>query len=219
MTSTLLIVHSFPGGNDTFALHYQRYYKRCGAHVIGIGTEDGLCTWPEGCSHADIGRNEYAGRGLIERLVTTFELCASAPAWQTDFCVVEYDTIVLPLPLHPGGFVTHVGGHKSQGFKADEYYHTPWWADRQTSAMIADCGRRMLRENDIEHGFPDRFLGWMFQRFHFPPIVRAKAYSQNNIAHNPRFIAEARQALKDGALFCHGVKDIKTLDTITDIYD
>lgn len=211
--STLLLIHTYPGANETFARHWDYFYRRCGAaHVIGIGTTDGGCKFPDGCASYNIGRNEYAGRGLIERLVQTFHLASTAG--YTDVCVIEYDTILAPLEPHPGGFVTHIAGHQSQGFKSRDYYHTPWWADRQTAARIADCGTRMLREGDIERGFPDRFLGWMFERFGLGPIVPAKAYSQNSL-DRPEFIEGARQALTNGARFVHGVKTFDQLRAIT----
>lgn len=215
MSSTLLLIHSYPGANETFARHWDYFYRRSGAaHVIGIGTDDGKCVFPEGCGSYNIGQNAYAGRSLIERLVQTFQLCATSGKQYEDFCLIEYDTILAPLEPHPGGFVTHLAGHQSQGFKSQVYYHTPWWADRQIASQIAEHGAQMLRENDIERGFPDRFLGWMFERFQMGPVVPAKAYSQNTL-DRPELIEGARQALMNGARFVHGVKSLSQLRAVT----
>jgi hypothetical protein len=208
----LLFIHAHPGTEETLRRHW-KYFERAGAsRIIGIEPKGSRIKWPKDIMRLDIGETPKHGGTLCRQLIDTFAYGLSFPE-ATHFAVTEYDSVFLKaLPDELAGFWTHVGGHKSPGFKANNYFHTPWIADRETAYKVVAYGHLMLAENDIEGGHPDRFIGWMFERFNLP-FTRLPAYTQNSF-DRPEFVEEARRAVRNGVYFLHGIKTAAQLEQI-----
>lgn len=207
-----LFIHAHPGTEDTLKRHW-KYFEMSGAQrIIGITPKGAKMEWPKDVMRLDIGDVPKHGGALCKQLIDTFAVGLSFPD-VTHIAVSEYDSAFLkPLPESLPGFWTHVGGHKSPSFQANDYFHTPWIADREMAYKIVAYGHLMLMEGDIEGGHPDRFIGWMFQRFGLP-YTRLPAYTRNTI-ETPEEIEQARKAIRNGCFFIHGIKSAISLQQI-----
>lgn len=218
MSNTLLAIQAYAAGADRVRRHWP-YYKLAGCDIVGFDREDQRVSWPDGILCAkSIGKGGYVGPGkLCAFLLDCFDYLVRTPLFDsyTDFCVVEHDAIFLKLlPPHPGGLVTHMGGHGGDpNFRGQHFYHCPWWADRTTATKIVDWGSRMLRVGLNEHDFPDRFLGLMADLYDLP-ITSSASFSVNAI-DTPSHLAAARASIRLGAYFVHGVKTEEQLRDVT----
>lgn len=212
----ILLVHSYPGANDTVERHYP-FWEKCGFdRIIGIGTHGGGCTWPDGMESCLIGRDTYIdGDALPRRLIDTVHFALTMSDWN-EAAIIEYDTVTLrpfPIPL-PNGFSAHLAGGQPPGMKCHQFFHNPWIAPRNIWSTVLVAGREMLQQGDIEQGSPDCFIGWLAEKYSIPVFVDAfRSYSQNTI-HTPEWIAEARRARLDGVHAIHGIKDAQVLKEI-----
>lgn len=213
----ILAVHSFPGGNDAVARHYP-YWQRVGfERIIGIGTMDGGCRWPQGMESVNIGDNTYInGDALPKRLVNTAAYLLEGMIGFWDYAaIVEYDTVTFkPLPVPAVGELAMVcAGGPQAGRKGRWFYHNPWVASYQTWRQIVDAGRSMLQEGDFENGSPDCFIGWLAERFNIPVDQNLfRTYSRNTI--ESWCADEARDAYRSGVHAIHGIKSKEILDKI-----
>lgn len=214
----ILLVHSYGGANRDVVRHYP-YWKRTGqfSRIIGVGTEDQLCTFPEGMEHITIGKSSYIETpALCRRLIDTAAWALSQKPWE-QAVIIEYDTILLkPFPKLPVGLSGHLAGGRLPGCKASFFIHNPWVADRATWQRIVLAGLQMLAEGDTENNSPDCFIAWVCEKHGIPVNMRAfPSYSRNTLhfARPPNqgdFSVEARDAVRAGAVAVHGVKDSKT---------
>lgn len=213
----ILLIQSYPGANELLWRHWPYYEKSGCSPIIGIGTTDGLCRWPNDSEHVDIGENLYICREhLPKRLINTFKHGLSRSGW--DRCaVIEYDTCFFrPIPdTIPTGLVTQLTGYMALGSTAKSFYHNPWIADRQTAEQIVAGGEQMIREGDLQGGSPDTFLGRLCERFSIPvDTTSLKYYSKNTIHPGHPWVEEARRARIDGAHVIHGIKHASVLERI-----
>lgn len=220
MKQSLLGIFSYAGANATVGRHWP-YFERAGVPIWGIGRIDTSCVWPNGCRYTtDIGMDSYVnGHNLCSRLVKalTHFLEERQFADFSDVCLIEYDSIFTrPLPEHPGGLATHIAGGNSTGFKGTRYFHTPWWVDRPTAEMIVNEGWRMIHNGDIEHGFPDRFLGLLCDRQPEIKVVPLLDTFSVNTIDRPEYVEMARAAVKRGAFYLHGIKTESQLKAVTE---
>lgn len=211
----ILAIHTFPGASETAARHYP-YYEKVGAdRIVGITTNDGQCKWTT-ADVIEIGPNSYVrGDHLCRRLIDTIEACMALGA--TEIIIAEYDTLFfhkLQSPL-PAGITMNRTGGNSPGFKGSAFYHGPWIMDVITAARVIDAGREMLDEGDIEGGWPDRFIGWLAEKYQIPVNEGFfKNYTQNTL-DQPHHLEEARAARIAGAFAIHGVKSHQQFDYVT----
>lgn len=212
MSRTLLVIHGYASANDMIERHWP-FWRQSGCDILGVGREDSEVRWPEKIQTVNIGADRYADKdNLCRRLVDTFRYCLTLP--YDDFCILEADAINLgPIGAHTGGLLTNKVGAGSEGFKGNQYFHCPWWADRMTAEWIVEFGDVMLRDGDIEQGWPDRFLGWMFEKFNLP-WTQVRAYSENTI-EGEASIKRARKAVESGVKFVHGIKTAEVLAEVT----
>lgn len=214
---TVLCVQTYPGANETFLRHMPFYLNAGASEIIAITTDDGGCIVPSGVKEFTTGRNQYLeGRHLSKRLVDTV---AAALGHDADRIVVmEYDAIFLraiPDDLEAGIHAVLVGG-RYPGFKCERFYHCPWIFDRASAQRFVELGKEFIEAGEIEHGSPDMFLGLVTECVDIPVHdlrVSQHSYSVNSL-DIPHQRMEARQAIKDGALSVHGVKDQEQLNFI-----
>ena len=79
--------------------------------------------------------------------------------------------------------------------------------------QVIEFGGRMLKAQLYEKGFIDRFLGLMADLYNLP-ITAAPSYSTDTI-DRPEFMQAARDAIKNGAVYLHGVKTESQLLELT----
>lgn len=210
----VLAIQTYPGANLAAARHFP-FYENAGAdRIIGITTEDGGCDWP-GREDIEVGPDCYvSGDHLCRRLLETISACLESGA--DELMVAEYDTLFFrPMPpLFPDGLVMNATGGGGPEFRGLAYYHGPWCMNAVTAQKVVASGRLMLADGDIEHGWPDRFIGRLAERFEIPAVQGFfKNYSRNCL-DTPEYIAEARAAIAAGAHAVHGVKTVGQLEAL-----
>lgn len=217
----ILAIHTYPGANKDLSFHWP-FFRRAGfERIIVVGTHGGGCHIPPGAEYVEIGDNKHvAGDHLPRRLVDTAEWCLRCGGGWDQLCIAEYDCVFFrPLPKLDPGFHGHLAGGQLPGCKSTFFYHFPYIADRASWETFVKGGRELLAAGEIEQGTPDAFLALTIERYgiahHFHSF---KSYSRNTIHASfgpgqPDFIPEARQAVRDGAVVCHGIKTSKTYRT------
>lgn len=212
--SSILGIQSFVGANDAIHRHFPWFEKAGCDEIVGIGTDDGKCWFPAGIRQEQIGANSYInGSHLPVRLLRSFEMLLKT---KHDWLVVaEYDVLFFkPLPTDlPKGITAHLAGGKPFNCHCNLFAHGPWIADRETAWNILAVGAKII-ESGVVDPSPDCFLGQIIEQGKIPfhsDIL--KSYSRNTI-NQWAWIQEARQAIADGAVSIHGIKQKEVLDAI-----
>lgn len=231
MHRTLLAIISHPKDNELLKRHWP-YFKKTGFTILGAGTEDGLCEWPEPVARLDTGKQGTkmtpAGSsiyGLVQQELDIWKWFLDHEEF-TSVCVVEADNLfVRRPPQHPGaGFyvVTLLPNYsKPHLFKTPVYFSTPRWADRACATRLLNCGRQMLKEGDAEHWMSDRFPAWICQRNKIQwlplPAWSPSAHRNGAASYEEAWIRDSRAAIKLGAVCLHSVKFTWQLDAVRDL--
>ncbi len=210
--SLLLAIHSWPGANERVARHWPFYEKSGAAKIMGIGTTDGGCKWPEGVEHVEIGQNSYIqGDILPRRLVNTMRFMMLLP--YDHFCIIEWDCLFFqPMPRF-SGFAAFHAGNSLPGMKAKRFHHVPWAWDYETGQAFVKQADRMLKDVEGHECSPDMFLGWVCETAGIEVHQPWVGFSRNSL-DNPADVELARDAYQNGAVAIHGIKNEKELRRI-----
>jgi len=217
MSKTLLIIASHAAAREQVFWTWP-YYQIPGWDICGVCPTDSNHHWPAGIAHIwAVGLSGYSTPNLIKRWVATWEKFLTWPGFDvySDACFIEYDSFFLAKPpQHNGGLYTNLAGGGLGGtFKASRFFHTPWWADRGSAAIIVDEGHRLIEAGEFENGSPDVFLGLIADRRPELNIFQTETWScngndfQNRKEHALRAIDE-----RSGLWFVHGVRTREELD-------
>lgn len=228
MTRTLLAIISAPQDNELLRRHWP-YLKLAGWDILGCGTIDGLCQWPEPVPRLDTGllgkkvtRGISAIWGLVPQEMDILEYFLTT---QYEACmIVEADNIfVRKPPEHPGGFLYLINlmTNLHPGiFATPVYASTPRYCDRETARHLVHWGREMIARNDVEMWISDRFMMKVaftgkirFQHF---PSWTSFPLSWSGLSVQEAFIHDARAAIHLGNYCLHGLKSEEQLRRITD---
>lgn len=229
--SVLLAIISHPKDNELLARHWQ-YFKRTGFSILGCGTNDGQCSWPEMVPVLDTG---VIGKRMTSAGSSIFGLCQQeVDIWKhflhhTDFdsvCVVEADNLfVRKPPEHPGGglyLITELPNYSRPGlFNTPVYFSTPRWADRKCAERLLEHGQQMLKDGDDEHTMSDRFPAWICHQHRIPflaqPAWSPSAHRWGAGSYNEAWVRDARAIVKLGAYCLHAVKEPWQLESVKDL--
>lgn len=226
MSSVLLAIMSYPGGNDTMARHWPYFQNQKADWVYGIGTIDGKCQWPEGIrSSLDVGENRYIdGSHLPRRMLDTIEILLLRP-WRV-LILTEYDTVFFkPIPAEKVmTTAAHYAGGQTWGSKAKRFYHNPWVFERQAAIRFLYLGRAALEDGicperasgqaSSPECSPDVFFGYVMEQADIPVQIDLwRQYSRNSLDIQEH-LEEARQAYQDGVNVIHGIKTREQLEFI-----
>lgn len=224
--NVLLAIISHPKDNALVRRHWP-YFKMTGFSLLGCGTEDGKCEWPETIQRLDNGkmgsRMTPAGSaifGLVQQELEIWKYFLDHPEYDS-VCVVEADNLfVRKPPDHSAGayMVTLLPNYSSPGlFQTDLYFSTPRWADRDVAASLYVFGSRMFTMGFVEHFMSDRFPA-LICYLHDIPFVGQQAWSPSvSATSNEAWLREARAAIKSGAYCLHAVKHEWQLDALKDL--
>ena len=210
----ILAIHSYPGANATVARHWP-YFQNAGAgYIVGIGTTDGGCQWPEEVTSVNIGKNAYLdGPHLPQRLLDTLDHFEGS---DNVIVICEYDCVFFkPLPLNElEGVGLYLTGGKAPGCKGHFFAHSPWAFHPDVVPKVITEGRKMLAAGEYEAGSPDTFLGLLCERTGIPVQFGLWGQYSRNSLDIPEQLEEARQACLDGVHVIHGVKTPEQLSYI-----
>lgn len=214
--NTLLVIQSW-GGAYAQVLRQWSHYQLPGWDILGCCPTDSVHSWPPDIRYCEmIGKSAYLTPELVKTWVRTWEVLLLRECYKKydTFCMIEYDSVFLQQPPpHPGGLFSHLAGGQMEGFKATRFYHTPWFSDRDTAAIIVEEGNRLIAEGEFEHGSPDVFLGLICDRRPEIKITETGTWSCNGNDFMNRKDAAA-EAIKAGSWFLHGIRTKEELDWV-----
>jgi hypothetical protein len=133
------------------------------------------------------------------------------------FC--EYDALLWNWPssaiamMGPDGVMGSKFINADPKFKGEFYVHTPIIFGPKAIEPVLKAMDHL--PDDAEYGFGDRYFGLAIETARIPIIDGHKtglSYSQNHI--EAKHIVEAVHAIKNGAVFTHGVKDAAVLSKL-----
>lgn len=168
-----------------------------------------------GYPEARIGDAEHSGELSRQRIVEIFEYAISLE-WDY-LLLLEYDAFALALPKEvipekEGVSAIKYKQNKPIKYKASFYLHYPMLFTREglkkTYWKLSD-----VKTND--RFFSDRFIGRAVELARIPVkdlLKMKKGYSKNTI--EPKHYQKLKQAVAEGAIFFHGVKNTETLSHI-----
>lgn len=227
---TLLAIISHPKDNELVARHW-KFFRMTGWDILGCGTEDMACIWPEQIARMDTGRMGTrmtpAGSsifGLVEQELDIWRWFLQHQEYDS-VCVVEADNLFTRVPPeHPGGglyLVTTIPNYASPGiFKTPVYFSTPRWGDRRCIEQMHAHGRGMFERGDVQHWISDRFPAWVCQQGKVPwlpqPAWSPLPFYWNGTV-NECWVRDARAAIKIGCYCLHSVKYQWQLDALKDL--
>jgi len=162
-----------------------------------------------------IGEAEHSGEKSAQRIEQIF-ITVKEFEWDL-LLLMEYDSFALGLPpdvipAEGGVSAATYTQNKPIKFRGKFYLHYPMLFTREgfnkTLAMLP-------RVQTKDRYFSDRFIGRAVEYANIPVnnlLANKKAYSKNTIL--PEHYEKLGKAVKEGAVFFHGVKDIETLSRI-----
>lgn len=219
---TLLAIHSYPKARDTVWQHWP-FYKSTGWRILGVDCVNGHHPWPENNPSVGIAYDRYWDKtdNLVRKLIGTFEFVLNEPSMAeiTDICIIEHDAIFIRHPpRHPGGLMATLSGHWDQRTgvvtgcpqtRSYPFYHTPWWADRETAQIIVNRGHEMIANRDTAMGAPDFFIGMLATK-HGLKFTPANTWSVNSGDFESRKDS-LPDAIRRGVFYIHGLKTMDQL--------
>lgn len=169
---TLLAIHSYFEAAQTVK-DFWPWYKIPGWDIVGIDNEGPAHDWPENVPHVAMGvrgawkKMPHSSNNQNNRFLDTFDFFLHHPLCQPydNFCLVQEDGIFLRKPdPYPGGFHTHRAGGWQPGAKAKQFFHSPWWIDRNICEIFIREGCKLLRAGENELNSPDLLMGLIVDR-------------------------------------------------------
>jgi hypothetical protein len=207
MKDPLLVVFTYEGQNEMLDRHWKGYEKHFGEHILLSFPTDAPCPRGGVC----FNKSQHYGKELMERIYKTLRLVTMMP-YDMIYCI-EGDSIILSKPpeILSSGLHCFLWNNTENRFKAKHYPHWPWAANKPTLSAIVQLMRFRLEE---EEGFPDRQMGLICEDNEIPMIHRSDICYSRNRLDRPEYIEEAREAIKNGAMFIHGIKTKEEFDAV-----
>jgi len=228
---TLLAIISHPRDNALVARHWP-YFKMPGWDILGCGSQDGQCEWPEKVARLDTGkegvRSTPAGSsiwGLVLQEADIYRWFLAHSEYGS-VCIVESDGVFTRrLPDHPGGpylFSMMPNFSRNGLFKSSVYAQTPRWSDRPTTKKLLRYTVEAIRTGDVENWMSDRLPSYLCYK-HGIKFQGFPAWSPFAMQHwapesfDKQWIGDARLAIMMGAAYIHACKTEAQLDAIKDL--
>ncbi len=214
----LSLVMTHPGGMEAYARH-RHLWEHHKSHVITYATAGTKGTIGETIY---FGSEQHHGLASLDRfryLMRTLANLCDERGYEY-VLISEYDSFCLE-PGIPGFMMTDcLWGNlfherPNTKFVSTVYLHPPLFSSAKIVRRIADgCDKHAGISCD---GFWDRWLGHVCQSEQIPMIgFGPMGFSTNTIDDSN--IDSAVEAVIDGAIMIHGVKDAKALKAITEAY-
>jgi len=211
----LLCIHSYPGANETVERHWDNFLLSGATRIVGVGTLDGGCAWPEGCDAITLGRNAYLkfkgeDDNLCRRLMDTVQWCLDQP--EDKFVICEYDVLFLKrFPPFNGVSACKTGG-RVNGSKASQFFHGPWCFDRRSAGTLIDAMAAVLPDSQsYPNNSPDLFFGLACERASIPVTSNFTMFTRNTLDHDLELACEA---VRGGVDVIHGCKTKEQFEAI-----
>lgn len=219
MIKLLQIIMTHREAKET-VLRHLHIWEGITKNIIFISPEDSFmseerfcCGYPE----VRLEKAEHHGELSTQRIIKIFEFALTQ---EFDYLLLnEYDSFALSLPADvmpaTGGVSAAIYvQNKPMKYRGKFYLHYPMLFDREGMKKVYE---KLPKVQTNDRYFSDRFIGRAVEHARIPVnnlLARKKAYSKNTIL--PEHYPKLRKAVKEGAVFFHGVKDPETLKIITE---
>jgi hypothetical protein len=194
-------------------------------HLIFTSPEDSYMSDEEFClgyPEIKIGRAEHHGEISAQRIISIFNYVIEHYLYEeiTHILLMEYDSfaIAIPedvIPKESGVSAIKYPQNKPIKYKAGFYLHYPMLFSIEGFKLTA---KELENVKTKDRHFSDRFIGMAVEksRISVTDIRKSRrGYSKNTIeSYNYQTL---REAVKNGAVFFHGVKTVETLSQIYEI--
>lgn len=196
----LLVIFSYSGQDEMLNRHWP-YFEKAECDILLSSPVDAACE-RGGLTYA---KSQHYGSQLMARTFWTFRHVLKLGF--DAYYFVEGDSVCLrPAPRKlTDGLHCFLWDNHDPRFTANQYPHWVLGMNRKTLVALESASRNY--DPALESGFPDRLIGRICEESNIPMIHSPKlCHSRNRISDNPEHEKEARQALKDGIVFLHGIK-------------
>lgn len=216
MTKNLLVIFS-RGAEEDICCTFLPHWRKSGCDIAISAPLDDPFPW-----HADdvrvfsfgksIGPTRNTWWHLQSRMLDTFKHCLTLP--YEGFVFTQYDSICLgALPnIGPDDSIHRLAGGEAPGFASSFFLHPPWCFGKNRLKQFVEAAENYDIKT-TEGGIADRYLSLIIER-HCMPFEKCQWGWSVNAIDTPEYVACVRQAIANGILFCHGVKDEKILRAI-----
>lgn len=229
--TTLLAIIAHPRDKELLLRHWP-YFKMTGWPILGSGTEDGKCEWPEAVWRLDTGKDGRratpAGSvifGLVPQELDIMRHFLRSSDYDA-LCIVEPDNLFVRKPIeHPrnGMYLAPIlPNYASPGiFKTSVYFSTPRLMDRRCAETFYAHAKGMFERGDVEHNVSDRFPALVCHQGHIPwmnyPAWSPLPFVWDAPDARAAWIRDARCAIAMGNVCLHSVKHEWQLDAVKDL--
>lgn len=228
--NTLLAIVSHQKDTELVARHWL-YFRSIGYTILGAGTQDGQCVWPEPVMRLDTGklgtRMTPAGKSMWPLVEQELDIIQYFLASNYDaLMIVEPDNLFVRKPIdHPGNgmyLAPILPNYAKPGiFKTPVYFSTPRVMDRRCAEAFYAHARGMFERGDVEHWISDRFPALVCHQGKIPwmnyPAWSPLPFVWGTPNPQEAWIRDARCAIHLGAVCLHSVKHKWQLDAIKDL--
>lgn len=187
------------------------YYCATGIPIIGVTPSDEPASFKEGVPVIYAGKAGHHGPDAIARLQNAYRALLQTP--YMNFALLEYDCVIfredIVFPVE--GIMSNIMFSNDPAFQEKKFPHGMWTMSRHTMSMLL---RTMEEHPEVaESGMGDRYIAVIARLAGVPLLHEPKSYSRNSL-DKPEFIVQAREALKNGAKWIHGIKTKEQLDAV-----
>lgn len=215
MTPNLLVIWNI-GDEDDVCRLFLPYWRLSGCDLL-FSSPLNSPSKLNGVDHVNFGK-KLTGRKedwhfYQERCLDTFKYVLTLPYQGIWFN--QYDSFFLGrLPeLNETDCIAHCMGNKQPPYKASIFTHPPWGYGRKTLQRLVDaCAKYDL--STLEDGAMDRAFALVMEENGIKVSPSNDwSFSCNSLDSND-WIAQGRQAVKDGKIAFHGIKTAQMLNAL-----
>lgn len=195
----LLVIFAYSGMDDMIDRHWESWQKT-GCDILLSFPVDAPCRR----GGLAFEKSQHHGAEIMKRIFRTFEHVMNLPYITYYFTEADSMGFCCPPRLLKDGLHCFKWYNNDPNFKAQYYPHYCHGMNNMTLFKLFKASKRY--EPSQEQGFQDRFIGMVceengIEMHHRPDLC----YSRNLLETDEHF-SEARQAIKNGVAFIHGVK-------------
>jgi len=194
-------------------------------YLIFTSPEDSYMTDEEFClgyPEIKIGKSEHHGEISAQRIISIFNYVIEHYLYEeiTHILLMEYDSFATSIsenvmPKEFGVSAIKYPQNKPIKYKAQFYLHYPMLFSKEGFKLTA---KELANVTTKDRHFSDRLIGMAVEksRISITDLRKLKrGYSKNTI--EPYNYSSLKEAVKNGAVFFHGVKTVETLAQIYEI--
>lgn len=210
----MLVIFNVRAEDDVCRL-FLPYWQKSGCDIL-FSSPINAKSEIENVRHIHVGKAITSDRGswwwYQSRILETMKTLSFMP--YDGFILTQYDSICLgKLPdIGRDDCVCMIAGYNVAGFNASFFLHPPWcFGMNKLREFITAAEKYDIKTT--EHGIMDRWMSLIIEKEGIQFSNCSWGITANSI-DKPNLVSYANQAIKNGCLFVHGVKNESQLNQI-----